>query len=307
MNIGSRKMASRAGTRIGACGIVLSLAAACLPSTVLAVEVTGLARGGGTFQPYEISGVPVLDSFYFRYTGGKRHVQAVGVETASPIPNPNPQGSNVPAGQIFLTLQDKESDDEYFYRVSHASVPEGVFRHRTFDFCRKTCRQWLNRPARDSVFVITAFQFFFPGTDHHLKRVGLWEENGELVVHFADQHGDDLFRYDLEYVYLPPSMIPIRGHASGVEARGAVSTEIDLGPLATGPTVLRGFDLVVRPELQIGIVEDQEIEEIGVRTPGNRIEVYYSNSDADHRFDWGVDWGALSRLPVVTPEPPRTR
>lgn len=300
MKIVSRKMASRAGTRVGAWGIVFSLAAACFPSSVLAVEVTGLAKGGGTFQPYEISGVPVLDSFYFRFTGGERHVQAVGIETASPIPNPNPQNSNVPAGQIFLTLQDKERDDEYFYRVSHASVPEGVFRHRTFDFCRATCRQWLNRPARDSVFVITAFQFSFPGTDHHLKRVGLWEENGELVVHFADQNGDDTFRYDLEYVYLPPSMIPITGHVEGTDARGGVRTTIDLGPVMTGPTVLRGFDLVFLPELDIGLEEDQEVREIGVRTPGNQIEVFYSNNEDDH-FDWGVDWGALSRLPVVAP------
>jgi hypothetical protein len=286
--------------------IALAFAGGSL-STASAAEVTGYARGGGTFQPYEITGVPLLDSFYFRYTGGERHVQAIAVEPASPIPNPNPQDPDAPAGEIFLTLQDYGRDDEYFYSVSHAAVPEGVFRHRTFASCRKTCSEWLNPPSRDSVFVITGFSFTFPGTDHHLKRVGLWEENGVLVVHFEDDNGDDLFRYDLEYVYLPPSMIPIRGHVSGVEARGAASAEIDLGPLATGPTVLRGFDLVVRPELQIGIVEDQEIKEIGVRTPGNRIEVYYSNADADHRFDWGVDWGALTRLPVVNPDPPRIR
>ena len=296
---------SNVRARNAVCGMALTLAGGYL-STASAAEVTGYAKGGGTFQPYEISGVPLLDSFFFRYTGGERHVQAITVEPASLIPNPNPQGSDVPAGKIFLTLQDEGRDDEYFYRVSHASVPEGVFRHRTFDFCKITCRQWLNRPSRDSVFVITAFSFFFPGADHHLKRVGLWEENGELVVHFADDESAHLFRYDLEYVYLPRSMIPITGHVSGVEARGAASATIDLGPVMTGPTVLRGFDLVFRPELDWGIVEDQEIKDIGVRTPGNRIEVFFANEETD-RFDWGVDWGALARLPVVDPDPPRAR
>jgi hypothetical protein len=305
MNIHGHRRSSHARFRTAVCGIALAFLAGH-SSTTSAAEVMGYAQGGGTFRPYQISGVPLLDSFYFRYTDGERHVQAITVEPASPIPDPNPQGSDVPAGQIFLTLQDKGRDDEYFYRVSHAAVPEGVFRHRTFDYCKRTCRQWLNRPSRDSVFVITSFSFLFPGTDHHLKRVGLWEENGELVVHFEDQNGDDLFRYDLEYVYLPSSMIPIRGHVSGVEARGGASATIDLGPVMTGPTVLRGFDLVFLPELDIGIREDQEIKEIGVRTPGNRIEVYYSNDDAD-RFDWGVDWGALARLPVLDPDPPRTR
>ena len=285
-------------------GIALTLASACL-SIVSAAEVSGFADRG-TFQPYEISGVPVLDSFFFRYHNDEHHLQAIQIEPASPIPNPCAECSDVPAGQIFLTFQDEGADDNYFYRVSHASVPEGVFRHRTSDFCKNTCGQWLNRPSRDHVFVITGFTFFFPGKDHRLTRIAIWEENGQLTVHYKDRNGDDLFRYDLEYVYLPREMIPITGHVSGVEAQGEASATIDLGPVRTGPTVLRGFDLVFLPDLDVGMDYDQEVREIGIRTPENRIEVFFSNNDRD-RFDWGVDWGALSRLPVVVPDPPRAR
>ena len=284
-------------------GFALAFAGALLPAS--AAEVSGFAERG-TFQPYEISGVPLLDSFFFRYHNDEHHLQAIQIEPASPIPNPCAECADVPAGQIFLTFQDEGADDNYFYRVSHASVPEGVFRHRTSDFCKNTCSQWLNRPSRDHVFVITGFTFFFPGKDHRLTRIAIWEENGQLTVHYKDRNGDDLFRYDLEYVYLPREMIPITGHVSGVEARGEASATLDLGPVRTGPTVLRGFDLVFLPDLDFGMDYDQEVREIGIRTPENRIEVFFSNNDRD-RFDWGVDWGALSRLPVVFPDPPRVR
>ena len=124
--------------------------------------------------------------------------------------------------------------------------------------------------------------------------MAIWKENGALTVHFTDDNGtdtEDLFRYELEYVYLPPEMIPIRGHVSGVGARGDDSATIDLGPVLTGPTVLRGFDLVfLKEENDWGDdKEDTEIREIGVRTPGNRVEVIFSN-DKRSAFDWGVDW-----------------
>jgi len=301
-------------TRAAIYVLVLTFAGACL-STASAAEVTGIAKGG-TFQPYLINGVPLLDSFYFRFAVHEMDVQAISVQPASPIPDPCYECSDVPAGQIFLTIQDNKVDedrgddeDEYFYRVSHADLPASVFRHRTSDYCRNTCGQWLNRPSRDSVFVITGFSFFFPAGDHHLKRVAIWEENGVLTVHFTDDNGTDhadLFRYELEYVYLPPEMIPIRGHVSGVGARGGARATIDLGPVLTGPTVLRGFDLIFQKEvIDWGDdKEDQEIREIGVRTPGNRVEVFFSN-DRQSAFDWGVDWGALSRLPVIFPTPPR--
>ncbi len=273
--------------------------AAYLPAAP-AAEVEGYSKGGGTFQPYPVSGVPLLDSFYFRFTDHERHVQAITVEPASPVHDPCAECSPVPAGQIFLTFQDEDRDDEYFFRVSHVELPGSVQRHRTSDYCQETCKQLLDSHPRDSVFVITGFSFFFPGADHHLKRVGLWEQNGVLEVHFADENHDNLFRYELEYVYLPASMVTARGNISGVEARGAASVPLNLGPAATGPTVLRGFDLIFRPELDWGLTYDQEIREIGVRTPGNRVEVYFANDDRD-RFDWGVDWAVLARVPVVDP------
>lgn len=281
-----------------------AIALAAHLSAAHAAEIEGYSRGGGVFRSYAVNGVPLLDSFYFRFTDHERHVQAIQVEPASPVHNPCAECSPVPPGQIFLTFQDEDRDDEYFYKVSHVDLPAGVQRHRTSDYCLETCKQLLDSHERGSVFVITGFAFFFPGADHHLKRVGLWEQNGVLEVHFTDENRDNLFRYELEYVYLPAAMVAAHGNVSGVEARGGASATLNLGPVATGPTVLCGFDLVFRPELDLGLTYDQEIQEIGVRTPGNKVEVYFANDDLD-RFDWGVDWAVLARVPVFDPGSPR--
>ena len=279
-----------------------------LPCVALSMEVSGYSGGGGVFPLYPINGVPVLDSFYFRYTDADHHVQAISVDPASPIPNPSPESANTPPGQIFLTLQDQNRDDEFFYKVEHATVPTSVYRQKTFDFCKQSCKQWLSPPSPRHVFVITGFTFFFPGTDHHLRRVGIWEQNGELNVHFADENGDDLFKYELEYVYLPPEMIAKMGHEEGVNALGGEARDIDLGPVATGPTIIRGFDFEFQPDLDWGITQDQHIKDIGVRTPGSKIEVYYGDkeiNDGGDRFNWGVDWAALNlirtKLPIEKP------
>ena len=148
------------------------------------------------------------------------------------------------------------------------------------------------------MFVLVGFSFFFPGEDHQIQRIGLWEENGELVVHYTDETGDDLFRFDVEFVYLPSVMVPKRGNVSGVEANGSAVAAVDLGPVA-GQTVIRGFDFVFRPELDVGLNYDQEIRTFGIRTPGNKIEVTCADNEND-LFDWGVDWGAL-KISVLDP------
>ena len=166
MNILICKRSWNARARQAFFSFALMLTGACL-STAYAAEVSGTAKGG-TFQPYPINGIPLLDSFFFRFRDHEMDVQAIEVEPASTVPNPCEECSSVPAGQIYLAFQDDDVDedeedheDEYFYRVSHASVPEGVFRHRTFDNCKGTCGQWLNRPSRDYVFVITGFHSSF--------------------------------------------------------------------------------------------------------------------------------------------------
>src|SRR5262245_14027057 len=71
-----------------------------------AAEIMGIDQdGGGIFQTYTVNGVPLLDSFYFRFTGGDHNVQAVAAQPASPVPDPCFDCSGVPAGKIFLTLQ----------------------------------------------------------------------------------------------------------------------------------------------------------------------------------------------------------
>jgi hypothetical protein len=288
--------------KIPGLGAAALLIAGAFVTPASAAELEGIAETT-TFREYPITGVPLLDSFYFRFIEHDHHIEAIGVKPASPIPDPCYECAEVPPGLMEVSFHDEGRDDNYYFRISHAELPANVLRHRISGYCNKTCTELLDPHPRDSVFVITGFTFYFIGGDQRLNRVGLWEDNGQLVVHFRDDDGKELFRYDLEYVYLPPAMIPIRGHVEGVNARGGVSVPIDLGPVAMGPTVLRGFDLVFRPG-----DKDQNIWEIGVRTPGKTIEVFFSSDEhAENwgQFDWGVDWGALSRIPVFDPGPPR--
>lgn len=279
----------------------LGLAVLCLYSPrAAAIEILGYADSG-TFQPYPINGAPLLEAFYIRYNSGDNHIESYAVEPASPAPNPSPQSSNVPAGQIFLTLQDKDRDDKIFYKVEHADVPDALIRSKTFDFCRGSCRLPLDRPSRDHVFVIIGFSFFFPGDDHHLRRIGLWEENGEVHAHYADENGDDLFKFELEYVYLPPAMVAKTGHESGNGVLGGERRPIDVCP-APGPVVIRGFDFEFHSYSCYLVLtcQDQHIREIGVLTPGHNLEVYYSDRNPDSsgdKFNWGVDWAALASAP----------
>lgn len=286
------------------CAACFGVAAlALLPLDARPIEIMGHAHGG-TFQAYPVAGVPLLDSFYIRYTSGDNHVGALAVEPASPIANPYPQSANVPAGEIFLTLQDDSRDDEIFYKIEHAVVPDGVHRRKTYDFCRGSCIRALDRPTRDAVFVITGFSFFFPAGDHHLRRVGLWEEGDGVHVHFADEDAgdpDDVFLFELEYVYLPAAMIAKLGHASGNGAKGGERQPVDVCP-AAGPIVVRGFDFEFQPHScsLFFTCQDQHIREIGVLTPGNNIEVYYADKNPDSagdKFNWGVDWAALADAP----------
>jgi hypothetical protein len=291
---------SHVATRALCIGLV---ALALAPLDSAAIEIMGHANGGA-FKQYPVTGVPLLETFYFRYTSGDNHVESIAVEPASPIPNPSPESSNVPAGQIFVTLQDNSRDDQIFYKVEHTAVPDGVHRRKTFDFCRRTCRLPLDRPSRDHVFVIVGFSFFFPADDHHLRRVGLWEQDGEVHVHFADEDAgdsDDVFRFELEYVYLPPAMVAKTGHESGDGVRGGERRAIDVCP-APGPIVIRGFDFEFQPYTcyLFWTCQDQHIREIGVLTPGNNIEVYYADKNPDSagdKFNWGVDWAALASAP----------
>jgi hypothetical protein len=287
-----------------------ALTVASIPSASASETIGFFKDGGGTFQPYEVNGVPLLDSFHFLFTDYEdRNIQAISVQPASPVPDPCFECSPVPEGQIFLTFQDEEGDEAYFYRVSHVELSAPVTRHRDSDYCRKSCSRLLDPKPRDSVFVIVGFSFFYPGRDHHVERIGIWEENGVLEVHFHDYGDDDLFRYELEYVYLPASMVALQGNVSGTEALGSDSATLPFQPPtqvpgAIGPTVLRGFDFVFLGELDVGLTYDQEIREIGVRTPGNKVEVFFANEELD-RFNWGIDWAALANVPVSDPGTPR--
>jgi hypothetical protein len=263
--------------------LVSSLAA----PAAFAQDIQGSHRFGHIAQPAPHTGVQLLRSFWFRYHDGDHHVAAIGVTPDSPAP-----------GQAGLIFQDKDPDegwfgdgddgkDEYQFHIQYQDVPAAGIFTGSFgrEVCRKSCTYPIARPAGDNVFVVRGFYIYFQGTDHHLKRFGMWEENGNLTVVFHDQDttgNDDNFIVEVQYAYVPRALFASMGQVAGVNARGGVTQAIP-----AGISVIRGFDFVFRSS-------DHHIEELGVFQPGNgRTDAYFNDHNDDDAFDWAVDWAVL--------------
>src|SRR5207249_2653372 len=124
--------------------------------------------------------------------------------------------------------------------------------------------------------------------DHHLREISLLEDDGQLVVSFADENYDDTVGWNVEYAYLPTDLFAALGQSSGIRAHGAVQTSI-----TPGPSVLRGFKMEFKPYFTSG--NDHHVRDIGVFTlDDGRIQVYYEDENSDDGFDWTVRWGILN-------------
>lgn len=265
-----------------------------------AAEASGTWTGGPLQLPYQIDGVPVLDSFRFTYVGDDHHLRNVGVRPASLLPSPLQGQPDVPPGQVAIDFSDDNLDDDYRYTIAHGSVGLGVFKNRVASRCVSACTLWLNRPSASHVFALSGFRLRFANGDHHLRRVAIFERAGVLHVHFRDENGDDPFTFEVDYVYLPSSAVARFGSiGGGQDNRGAIpdgddSRAIDLGIRPVGATLVTGFDFEYWPDLEFGTTLDNHIQDFGVLTPSNRIDVYFADAGRDDGFRWGVDWVALA-------------
>jgi len=265
-------------------GLILALGATSVSS---AATVEGFAKGRVDRDYSDLpAGVPVMSSFYFRFhkSGGAvdHHINAISVR-------PDPDGN------IALMYQDKNRDDQYFYKASHDSLPSSiVIRGSIADVgCTGKCERTLSPPGSGYLFVLTGFQVNFTGgRDHHVDEIAVFEDDGVLTVMLNDKNDDDVFAYSVDYAWVSPTVFLNSGASRGTNNGGVAVS------LPTGRHVIRGFHFNY-------LSGDHHLREIGALTSGSGLEVYYGDKNGDDRFAWEVRWATLKpRGPGTGPVAP---
>ncbi|HEV2851638.1 MAG TPA: hypothetical protein VHC97_02425 [Thermoanaerobaculia bacterium] len=264
---------------ISAAATILMLVAA----SAAAQTVEGFGKGL-VDRNYPHVGALLLDSFDFQFTKDRNLGSAVDHHLQQILIAPD-----FGPGRLRLGYHDKNSDDEYFYRISHLSVDNSRIQsvRRDLDICsdRGKCTVHLNKPAGDFVFVLVGFQLSFRGTDHHIDEVGILENNGDLTVFFNDKNDDDIFIWSIQFAWVPRDSILQLGESSGAGDRKGASRTIP-----HGSSVIRGFKFNFRDS-------DHHIRATSVLTPDGRVEVLYTDQNGDDPFDWQVRWAILPTPP----------
>jgi hypothetical protein len=238
--------------------------------------VEGFDDGGAVSPDFSHTGVPLLDSFFFQFTNDDHHLTAISITP------------DRPQGKIFLQFQDKNGDDDYFYKVIHRIVNDSRVQQfsTSSDICSENvCTVELPKPAGDFIFVLIGFSLRFTGDDHHVKVVDIHERRGSLSVTFRDKQTapPPIFLWDVQYAYVPRDLFVELGRSDGRGDRGGAGRDI-----SAGPSVICGFSFRF-------VDDDHHLRDIGVTTPDNgRVEVFYEDHNSDDAFNWSVDWGILT-------------
>jgi hypothetical protein len=246
-------------------------------------------------------GIPLLSRFAFELQDGDNHIQQILIDPG------------LPSGKMRIGFHDNDpdnlpifdfDDDDYFFNITHFDITDPriqVFT-RTLDLCTEngTCTVQLNRPQGDFVFVLIGFQLSFRADfDHHIREIGVLENDGLLTVTFRDEHFDpseDTFLFSLKFAYVPRDRFGDIGESSDTGSNNEVSRAIP-----EGRAVLRGF----RCQFRDG---DHHLKKIGVLpTTAGTVLISYRDENGDDKFDWQYRWGILKSRVIKFPpglEPP---
>lgn len=248
-------------------------AAAAVPVTTSAQSASGYGDGYTT-TTMRVEGAPLLKGFYFRYDNDDHHILNVAAQPHTPS-----------LGQLTLAYMDNNGDDRYFYNVLFSPYYGEIFRRTNpTQYCKGRCTMPIQAPAnrQDYVFVVTGFNIYYRGGDHHIDEVRLTEDGGNVTVAFNDNNDDDLFAWDLQYSYIPRSRFTALDARSGTAAGAAGAT------IENGNAVLRGFVFNFEND-------DHHIKDFGVWMGyAGQLQVYYGDRNQDDRFKWVVDYGILN-------------
>jgi hypothetical protein len=259
---------SRKKLLIGSLSLAVSMFAAANAS---AETAAGFSPGGYTYAAYDSPGVPLLDSFYFRYDDGDHHLASLSVEPE-------------PSGTITLAFADRNNDDDYYYSVEHKrSAPGGIITDSFVDFCNGSCLYPLTSPGAGYVFALRGFRFYYRNGDHHMNQVGILQEATGVRTFFNDRNSDDPYVVYVDYAWLPPSMVESTDVVTGVDDGGGVQRAVANANRA----IISGFKM---DYLYGG---DHHVQEIGVLTRASDIQVYYGDRNGDDDFSYRVNYAVL--------------
>src|SRR5262245_1677352 len=199
-------------------------AALLVPAVAFAESTSGEAYG--TITPvYNGMGIPLLDSFYFRFTDDDHHLRHLSARPQS-------------GGTIQLALNDANLDDEYFYHVSHRRwIGVGLVTGTFSDLCTGSCTRTITPPGEDYVFVIRGFRMYYSVDDHQVDEIGVAENDGELTVYFNDINKDDLFQWFVDYAWVPAEYFLSLGSVNG----WVIDSAVEHTAIPTGMAVIRSF------------------------------------------------------------------
>jgi hypothetical protein len=242
-------------------------------------SVTRLAGAG-------FRGAPLLDGFYFSFGSALNEPGSTDhhfgfVEVGADRPSWN---------WLTAGFGDKNSDDRFVYALSfHPRFGATALRSTGKLIGISPITLPLEPPPR-TVFVLRGFRIGWQDGDHHVQRIAIVENLGELTVALEGGGSafpfvsSQVFEVEVDYAYLPRDMVRRRWESRG-ESSGEFAEEL----IMRGTSVLAGFDLRFTNK-------DHHIRELGVWTPDDgRIQVFYSDQNADDPFVWSVQWVVLER------------
>jgi hypothetical protein len=264
-------------------------------------------HGSALFDvPFTPNGIPLLSRFAFELADGDNHLQNILIDPVLP------SGPTMQIG--FHDRNPKngggdDDDDDYFFNITHFNItdPRVQVFDRTLDFCSENgkCTVQLDRPPGDFVFVLIGFHLSFKAPfDHHIREIGMLEDNGLLTVTFRDQQfnpSEDSFIFRVKFAWVPTDRFSQIGESSDTRSKNEVSSTIPVGQ-----AVLRGFRFEYKDYFTSG--DDHHLQKIGVLpTTAGTVLISYRDRNGDDGFDWQYRWGILKSRPIKWPptlEPP---
>jgi len=265
-------------------------------------------NGSALFDvPFSPNGIPLLSRFAFELADGDNHLQQILIDPG------------LPPGKMRIGFHDKDAnnlpiiddDDDYFFNITHFDItdPRVQVLTRSLDICSTgqqqdgrvlgKCTVQLDRPPGDVVFVLVGFQLSFRADkDHHIRQVGILEDDGLLTVAFGDEHfdpSDDTFLFSVKFAWVPRDRFSEIGESSETHSRDEVSRAIPVGR-----AVLRGFRFEFKHYFTGD--EDHHLKKIGVlpNTAGT-VLISYRDDNGDDGFDWQYRWGILKTRIIKWP------
>jgi hypothetical protein len=300
---------------IALCMAILCVFTIGLPQRAAAQDATGTtAFEGGTIDiAYPYVGAPLLSGFALQFEPQKHcgflgffcHRQNVDKKVRTIELTPSAVGF----GRLRITFRDDTADDDFRYSVRHHSFGAPDRRtYRASGLCAlngpngvempRPCQLSLTGSSairQNGVFVLVGFKIEYHYRDDSLSRIGIRQENGNVLVDFGDATPPG-YAYHAYYAQVDYAWVPRIALGAVGSSRGTVRDQSGTAmpnDIPSGPIVLRGFDL------RFTDGRGRNLNRIAVLTPDgpSRGAVAFGDKHPTEPFDWNVEWAILgSRL-----------